>query len=209
MSTLAIIGSGQLGQQIAHLAKQEQKFSNIIFFDDFTSKKKINGYEVLGKTSEILSLYNQNFFDELIIGIGYKHMNARGEFFNKYNGTIPFANIIHSSCIIDSTVKMGSGLIIYPGCIIDKNVVLHNNILVNIGVVISHDSVIKSHSFISPRVGMAGFVKIGKQCVLGINSTIIDNITICDNVQLGGATVVIKNLKVSGLYVGNPARFIN
>jgi acetyltransferase-like isoleucine patch superfamily enzyme len=45
-------------------------------------------------------------------------------------------------------------------------------------------------------------------CILGINATVIDNITIVSNTQLGGGSVVIKNIEHSGLYVGNPTRFI-
>ena len=50
--------------------------------------------------------------------------------------------------------------------------------------------------------------KIEEKCIIGINSTVIDNITIISNTQLGGGTVVIKNIIQSGLYVGNPQKFI-
>ena len=55
---------------------------------------------------------------------------------------------------------------------------------------------------------MAGFVDIKEQCIIGINSIIIDNISITEGTRTGGGTVVIKNIEEKGLYVGNPARFI-
>ena len=55
---------------------------------------------------------------------------------------------------------------------------------------------------------MAGFVTIEEQCVLGINSTIIDNINIISNTQIGAGSLVIKSIEKKGLYVGNPLRFI-
>ena len=37
---------------------------------------------------------------------------------------------------------------------------------------------------------------------------IIDNITITDEVQTGGGTIIINDILKKGLYVGNPSRFI-
>lgn len=53
-----------------------------------------------------------------------------------------------------------------------------------------------------------GFVNIKEQCIIGINSIIIDNISITEGTRIGGGTVVIKNIEEKGLYVGNPARFV-
>jgi acetyltransferase-like isoleucine patch superfamily enzyme len=61
---------------------------------------------------------------------------------------------------------------------------------------------------LSPRVALAGFVTVEEMCILGINATVIDNINIVSKTQIGGGSVVIKNIEQSGLYVGNPIRFI-
>lgn len=208
MKTLGIIGAGQLGQQIGHFAISDNHYSTIVFFDDFTNEKMINGFSILGKTTNVESEYKKNSFDEIIIAIGYKHMGARKNFYKRFKSVIPFGQVIHSTSYIDTTTQIGKGVIIYPSCIIDANVIVEDNVVVNIGVVISHDSVVKSHSFLSPRVAIAGFSTIGQCCILGINSTIIDNIKINENITLGAGAVVIKNLNESGLYVGNPVRLI-
>lgn len=208
MKTLAIIGSGHLGQQIAHFAINDGHYNEVIFFDDFNEDDEVNGFIIKGNTSLIENSFKKNVFDELIIGVGYNHMDARKRFHQKFILTIPFATIVHSSSIVDSTAILGPGTIVYPGSIIDANVIIKDNILINVGCAISHDTIIEPHCFLSPSVALAGFVHIGEQCVLGINSTVIDNIKIANNVQIGGGTVVIKNIEKSGLYVGNPARFI-
>jgi UDP-3-O-[3-hydroxymyristoyl] glucosamine N-acyltransferase len=78
----------------------------------------------------------------------------------------------------------------------------------NLGCCIAHDALIGAHTFLSPRVAIAGFVKVEEGCNLGINSTIIDNIAIAANTQIGGGSVVIKAIEKSGLYVGNPVRYV-
>lgn len=208
MKTLAIIGSGHLGQQIAHFAISDGHYSKVVFFDDFNEAEEVNGFKIIGKTGSIEDSFNGKLFDDLIVGIGYNHMDVRKEFYEKFNLKIPFATIVHSSNIIDPTAIIGSGTILYPGSILDANVEIKDNIIINIGCLVSHDTIIHSHCFISPRVALAGFVNVGEKCVLGINSTIIDNIKIASNVQTGGGSVVIKNIEQPGLYVGNPLRFI-
>ena len=208
MKTLAIIGSGDLGQQIAHYALSDKQYDKVVFFDDFTTQNEVNGCLVIGKTSEIVSAFENKQFDELLIGIGYKHLQVRKTLFEKFSLTIPFGRIIHSSSWVDATAVVETGCVIYPGCIIDAKAEIKANTILNIGCSIAHDTTINSHCFLSPRVAIAGFVSVEESCILGINSTIIDNVNIVANTQLGGATVVINSIEKSGLYVGNPAKFV-
>ena len=206
--TLAIIGAGDLGKQIAYHAISDNHFNTVVFFDDFNQNELINNFQVLGKVDDVFDSYNQGLFTHLIIGIGYKHMQERSDLFNRFKKDIPFTNIIHSSCNIDSSVMLGTGIVMYPGSILDANVVISDNVLINIGCVIAHDTKIESDCFLSPGVTLAGFVNVGTGSILGISCTVIDNININPNTQLGGGCVVIKNINKKGLYVGNPAYFV-
>lgn len=209
MNRLAIIGSGDLGQQIAYHAKTDNQYEVVGFFDDFKDKGDlVSSMPVLGGSTDILEAYENEMFDELLIGIGYKHIAFKKDLYTRFKGMIPFGKLIHSSSIIDPSSLIKEGVIIYPGCIIDQRVEIGENTLINIGCSVAHDTKIGAHSFLSPCVAIAGFVQIGKSCILGINSTIIDNIQVADNIQLGGGAVVIKNIEQNGLYVGNPVRFI-
>ena len=208
MKTLAILGAGDLGQQIAHYAISDNHYERIVFFDDFSFGKMINGIDVLGNMDDVENYFKQNYFQEIILGIGYKHLNKRKELFDKFNSKIPFGKIIHSTVWVDSTTEIKPGCVIYPGCLIDAKTKIFENTILNVSTTIAHDTIIGKHCFLSPRVSIAGFVNVEEKCIIGINSTIIDNISICANTQLGGGTVVIKNIEKPGLYVGNPSRLI-
>jgi sugar O-acyltransferase (sialic acid O-acetyltransferase NeuD family) len=209
MKRVAIIGSGDLGQQIAYHIKTDNQFEVAGFFDDYREPGiLVNGYSILGGIDKIHQSFNHNDFDELFIAIGYKHIQIRAAIYERLKGKVPFATFVHSSCIIDRTAVIAEGVCVYPGCIIDQGVKIEENVLINVGCCIAHHTVIGQHTFLSPRVAIAGFVKIGSKNIIGINATIIDNITTADGVQLGGGTVVIKSIDNSGLYVGNPARFV-
>lgn len=208
MKTLAIIGAGHLGQQIAHYAITDGHYQKVVYFDDFESEKRVGGFDVLGKLDEVLKEFKKGTFDELIIGIGYKHLDIRKKMFNTYKNQVPFATIIHSSAWVDSSAIIEAGCIIYPRCELDQNSVIKSNTILNLGCSITHDTTIGAHSFLAPRASVAGFVSVDEQCILGINCTIVDNLNITDNTQIGAGAVVTRSIDKSGVYFGNPAKFI-
>jgi sugar O-acyltransferase (sialic acid O-acetyltransferase NeuD family) len=205
---LAIIGAGDLGQQIAHYAISDHQYDEVVFFDDFTSSTEIAGHKVVGKTSDVQTVYANKGFTELLIGIGYKHLAIRKALFDQFESNIPFGTLIHSTCWVDDTATVKPGCVLYPNCSVDALATIDSNSILNINCSISHHSHVGAHCFLSPKVAMAGFVTIEEQVIIGINATIIDNIKICKKTQIGGGTVVIKDILTHGLYVGNPAKFI-
>ena len=207
-SILAIIGSGDLGQQIAHYAITDHHYDEVVFFDDFATSNEINGYKLVGKISDVLAAYEEKVFNELLIGIGYKHIGLRKSLYQQFHSKISFGKLIHSTCWVDETATINQGCVLYPNCCIDAHVTIDSNTIANINCSISHHSYIGKHCFLSPRVAIAGFVEVNEQSIIGINATVIDNIKIVESTHLGGGTVVINNIITSGLYVGNPAKFI-
>jgi sugar O-acyltransferase (sialic acid O-acetyltransferase NeuD family) len=210
MKRLAIIGSGELGQLIAHHAISQKLFTLVGFYDDWRQKDEvIFGSKILGGSHEIKSDYEQGVFDEIILAIGYKHIDVRKNLFeNLQSKNIPFATLIHPSSYIESSCIIGKGVVVLPGCVLDKGVILEDNILLNTGCIIAHDTKVGKHCFLAPSIKLAGFIHIGECCFLGIGTTVIDNIKITNYVQTGGGTVVVKNITEKGLYVGVPHRKI-
>jgi sugar O-acyltransferase (sialic acid O-acetyltransferase NeuD family) len=206
---IAIIGSGDLGQLIAHHARLTGKFEVVGFFDDFVQPGTMRGdTPVLAGSSEVIEFFKNGIFDELLIAIGYKHFDARKSFFHRFRTEIPFGTVIHPSAIVDPSCKIGSGSVVLSGCILDQNVKIGENVLLNTGVMVAHDSEVGDHSFLAPRCNIAGFVHIGQKNFIGIGANIIDNVTTAEGVQIGGGALVHKSIEDDGLYVGVPARKI-
>jgi sugar O-acyltransferase (sialic acid O-acetyltransferase NeuD family) len=207
-NVLAIIGAGALGQHIAHYAQLTDKFSKIVFVDD-TVKVGIYSFgNVCGNISEIDKLIKVGEIQNLLIGIGYKHMQKRKTLFDQFSMSISFPNIVHSSCYIDKTTLIGNGNILLPGCIVDKGCTIGDNIFFNPGTIIAHDCSIKSHSFFGVGVNISSSVKTGSCCFFGTGTSTIDNITIGDNIRTGAGALITKSIIVSGTYIGIPGRQI-
>ncbi len=74
------------------------------------------------------------------------------------------------------------------------------------GVTIGKRCKIQSHAFICNRE-LWRSTRIGNNVSIGTNATIMP-VTICDGVVVGAGSVVTKSIKESGIYAGNPARFL-
>ncbi|HEY1047345.1 MAG TPA: acetyltransferase [Bacteroidia bacterium] len=209
MKKLAILGSGDLGQLIAHHAVNDHQYEVVGFFDDYQEiGSMIMNVPVIGKFNQVNSLFVSGKFDCLMMGVGYKHMAARKSLFESLRSNIPFGNLIHSSSYVDPSAELGDGVFILPGCTVDKHVKIGNNVLLNVAAVVAHDTQIDSHTFLGPSASIAGKTHIEECCFIGINSTVIDNIHIKNNITIAGGAVVTKNLTESGLYAGIPAKHI-
>ncbi len=120
------------------------------------------------------------------------------------------------------------------GCVIGSNVFIGPFVEIQKDVNIGDRTKIQSHSFICELVdiGKDCFVghgvmfindtfakgqpargdkllwkqtKIGNNVSIGSNATILP-VEVCDNVVIGSASVVTKNIDVPGVYIGNPAK---
>lgn len=209
MKKLAVIGSGDLGKQIVQLALESNDYIISGFFDDFeTTGNLVHGYHILGNIESIQQQFENGTFDELLIGIGYKHIEIRQQLFERFRQQIPFGKIVHSSCVIHNSVSIGSGSVLYSGTHIDMGAIIAENCLIYNGCIIAHDTQIASHTILSPGVKVAGFSKIESLVNLGIGTIISDNVTVAIGTKTGAGAVVVKNIDESGLYVGIPAKKI-
>lgn len=208
MKRLAIIGAGDLGVQLAHLAEATGQYTLAGFFDDTRMPGgTVSGATILGNVDAIADLHAQGSFDCLVVAIGYKHLRARKAIYERFAGTIAFATLVHPSAIVDPTCTLGEGAVIYTGCVLDMDAKIGANTLLNAGCVIAHHSEIGDSCFLSPAVGIAGFVTVAPGCVLGIGTVVIDNIHIASGTRTGAGAVVTRSIKQPGLYLGIPARF--
>lgn len=132
-------------------------------------------------------------------------------------------------------VKVVQPLNIY-GCTIMDNCFIGPFVEIQKDVIIGCNTKIQSHSFICELVSIGNdcfighgvmFIndlfskggpaqgdktlwmstKIGNNVSIGSNATILP-VEICDNVVIGAGAVVTKSIDKTGVYAGNPARFI-
>ena len=121
------------------------------------------------------------------------------------------------------------------GCVIGNRVFVGPFVEIQKNVKIGDNTKIQSHSFICEKVtiGKKCFIshgvifindlikfgkietntkffkktKVGNSVIIGSNSTILP-VAISNNIVIGAGSIVTKDLKIKGIYAGNPAKLI-
>lgn len=140
----------------------------------------------------------------LIVAIGDNAIRKRVVELTKH----PFINAIHSSAIISTHVRMGSGNMVLHGAIIQAKAVIGNHVIINTGAQVDHDCVIEDYVHIAPRVVLCGTVKIGAGTLIGAGATVIPGKKVGKWATIGAGSVVTKDIPDYAVAVGNPARVI-
>lgn len=102
---------------------------------------------------------------------------------------------------IGNDVEIGANTTIDRGAIDDT--VIENGVRLDNQIQIGHNVRIGEHTAMAAQVGIAGSSTIGKRCMLAGQSGMVGHISICDDVVIGGATMVSKNITKPGFYTAS------
>ena len=105
---------------------------------------------------------------------------------------------------IQKDVIIGKNCKIQSHTFICELVTIGDNTVVAHGVMFINDLFSRGHPANGDKT-LWHNTKIGNHVFIGSNTTILP-VDICDNVVIGAGSVVTKNIKESGVYLGNPAK---
>jgi UDP-3-O-[3-hydroxymyristoyl] glucosamine N-acyltransferase len=101
---------------------------------------------------------------------------------------------------------IGRGSLIAPYCSLMVQCRIGDFCLVENYCLISHFVTLGNNVHMHPGTMIAGQTTIGDRCVFNLRSTVLNGITICDDVEIGACSTVTKDILQPGKYVGTPAR---
>jgi acetyltransferase-like isoleucine patch superfamily enzyme len=116
------------------------------------------------------------------------------------------ATFIHNTATLHGDNTIRGGCVISPYCSVYSDTVLCGHNMLAPYSMVSHNTVMGVGSILHPYTLIAGSCDIGNYCLFNIRSTVIDKITICDNVVVGAGSMITKDIQIPGFYVGIPAR---
>ena len=122
------------------------------------------------------------------------------------------------NCIIGDDVFVGPFVEIQNKVFIGHRVKIQSHSFLCEGVKVGNDCVIAhSVNFVNdkfktgkPSYGNKNLwekTSLGNNVLCGSNATILP-VNICSNVVIGAGSVVTKDISISGVYIGNPAKFL-
>lgn len=201
-NTWTLFGAGYFIHDIIDaIASRNGRVTQIVL--NQTVEKKI--MDILPKNIEVVSMDDfspstAHYF------YGFMEQNKKPLLSQLAPFSIHLSNVIHSfSCVSDSA-SFGEGNYIGAGSVVASNVKIGNFNIINRIVSIGHDTVINDFNNIGPSAAISGLCNLGNRNFLGSNSTILPNIVIGNDITIGAGSVLTKNAKEPGVYVGVPAR---
>lgn len=102
---------------------------------------------------------------------------------------------------IGNDVEIGANTTIDRGTIEDT--VIEDGVRLDNLIQIAHNVRIGEHTAMASQSGVSGSTVIGKRCMFGGQSGMVGHITICDDVVVGGATMISKDIREPGFYTGS------
>ena len=211
MKNIVIIGSGGHAKVIADIILKRKELLkeelNIVGFldDNFQNLeyREIFNIPILGNISLIEEFKNEDY--EYVIAIG--NNSIRKKIADKYLN-LTYYTAIHPTAVIGNGVTIEAGTVIMANVVINSFSKIGKHCILNTSCVIEHGNQIKNYVHISVGAKLAGNVYIGSETLIGISTSIRNNISICEKCIIGVGGVVVKNIKEAGIYIGVPVERI-
>ena len=133
MKRLIILGAGGYGRTIADIAKQSQKYTEILFLDD-----QQKGDNVIGKCADYIKYVDSN--TEMYPAFGNNEGRLKWMDILKKE-TVKIPTIIHSTAYVSDTATLEEGVMILPHSVINTNCVIQRGCIINCGAIVDHDCI--------------------------------------------------------------------
>ncbi|MGY4383096.1 sugar O-acyltransferase (sialic acid O-acetyltransferase NeuD family) [Pedobacter sp. UYP24] len=166
-------------------------------------------YQIIGADADIPKYIGLGY--SFLITLGQiKSADIRKKLFNYLmDCKADIATVISPRAYVSRYAEIGTGTIVMHNVTINAGSRIGINCILNTGCNIEHDVLVGNHVHVSTLAAINGDCEVGNDVFIGSNSTISNQMRILENTVIGAGTVVVKAIRESGIYAGNPAKKIN
>ena len=206
---VVLIGSGQHARVVLYNLKAQAKYDVACLLDSDQSKvgKTFEGHLIAGTYEDLSKIQSDYQTNKFFVAFGdMKHRRNVFEFF--VGAGWEAVTIIHPNAIVSENASIGKGVLIECGCLITPNPIIGNNVVINTGSQVNHDNVVKDHVYIASGVILSGGVTVHENTLIDDGVIVTLGTSVPPNSIIGAGAVVTKTQTCSGIYYGNPSRYI-
>jgi sugar O-acyltransferase (sialic acid O-acetyltransferase NeuD family) len=145
----------------------------------------------------------------LALGIGDNHQRAR--VFTTIRQEFPkssFPAVIHKSAVVASSASIGEGTVVLALGYVGAGTRAGRGVIVNSLASLDHESEMKDFSSLAPGARTGGNVTIGRHTTIGMNSAVLQGLSVGDDAVIGAMSLVRTDIDESTVAYGIPARVI-
>ena len=208
MKHLLIIGARGWGREVYQAIKKTPEVLNAEMEVKGFLDSKSDAFDGLrGSFPPIICApedYNIQVDDIFFVAMGDPHwrkyyaemIEAKGGHFYTY---------ISPDAYVVETASIGEGSFISGWCSVSDNVSIGKHVVLHAFSVIGHDAIVKDYGTLLTSSFLGGYTEVGECSQMSPKSMIIPHKKIGNNVVVGAASVVIRNVKDGNTVYGNPA----
>jgi sugar O-acyltransferase (sialic acid O-acetyltransferase NeuD family) len=193
---MIVIGAGGLAKQIIDVIERFEKVEEVLFYDDvsvYSDNPKLYKYLIIQDVN-VLHEYAKKSSNTLVLGIGKPSSRKLLYTFFTSRGLI-FRNLIGNSALIGNyDIEIGEGTVILENVIIESSVKIGKGVLFNTGSKVFHDSIIGDFCELAPNSIISANCIVGNEVYIGANSIILQGVIIGDGVIIGAGKIIAENI---------------
>lgn len=202
MEDIILIGFGGHAKSVIDTIEANNEF-NIIGYTDIEDKGQYNGCTWLGN-DDCLNDYYEKGVMNCFICMGFmgkgRIIDALYDKVKNIGYDLPV--IIDKSAVIGKNVQIGEGSYIGKLSVVNADSRIGKMCIINTGVIVEHENLINDFTHVAVGATLCGRVTIGTHCLVGANSTVIQNVSIENEVIIGSGSVVLHDVLKSGTFYG-------
>ena len=209
MRNLVIIGAGGFAREIYDLAHycygNDTDFKIKGFLSDGPSNIESMGYPpVLSNVQD----YQPQPDDVFFCAIG-KVSDRKKTVENILEKGGQFINLIHPTCVISPSVKLGTGIGIKAFCVLASDIFIDDFTFLQSSVIMGHDVRIGKFCQVNSFAFFAGYAQVHDCVSVNAGAKLIQNVVVEENAVVGVGSVVLRKVKKGTTVFGMPAKQIN
>ena len=166
--------------------------------------KNVCGVSVLGTDDEMAKYVDDCDF---IVTLGFiKDATLRVKLHDKVRAAGGhFATIIASTAHVSQFAEIGEGTVVLHQATVNAGAKIGVGVIIKTCANIEHSAIVGDYAHVSTGVMVNGDCKVGARTFVGSHTVMVNGKSICEDCVIGAGSVVRKDIKVPGIYNGNPA----
>ena len=204
-----LLGAGKQAAQVLNLMEwMGLPWQGIVLFDDAFPRLQAGprNLPVLGPLDEGIEECIHASMPAMV-ALGSRTAAVRYITYRKLqNAGAYLPSLVHPSCLVAPTARLGQNVALLPGCVIGPNVTLGSLCWLYSRVTLEHDTQVDENVTFGPSAVTSGYVKIGKHAFLGSGTVCAPEVHIGERALIGAGAVVISDIPEGMIAFGVPAR---
>jgi acetyltransferase-like isoleucine patch superfamily enzyme len=173
---IIIFGNGDHARTVFGYFFDEKLIKGFVVDDPFVQAKSSIGSIAVEPVSKIIEIFPP---DEhaVLVALAFKDLN---EFRMRKSNELrnlgyDFVGFIDRSVRVPSSYSVEANTIILGNSDIHEGTSIGEGVFVSSGAVLGHDAILENYSWIGSGAVLAGAVRVGEYCVLGMNASVKQN----------------------------------